>query len=273
MASSASAPAFSLRLALVRRDRVQAAALVLLLALAALAWVVTGDRMQGMDMGPGTDLGSVGFYVSVWVAMMAAMMFPSISPMVLTYGLVQRRRTARGATEQAGATVAFVAGYLVVWTAFGLAAYGLFEVVRSLSIDALSWQRGGRYLAAGVILAAAVYQLTPAKDACLTRCRGPLGFLTDEWREGRLGALVMGILHGGWCVGCCWALMAALFALGVMSIAWMAFVALLIAVEKMLPWKRAANLGIAVALCLLAIAVAVAPESVPGLAIPTMSHM
>src|SRR5207344_547461 len=93
------------------------------------------------------------------------------------------------------------------------------------------------YLAGGILLTAAVYQLTPLKDVCLRHCRSPLSFLMTYWRPGRLGALRMGVIHGGWCVGCCWALMAALFALGVMSIGWMALIAGLIALEKLLPWK------------------------------------
>ena len=119
-----------------------------------------------------------------------------------------------------------------------------------------------------MIVAAAVYQLTPLKDVCLRQCRNPLAFVLQHWRAGRLGALRMGIEHGGYCVGCCWALMAALFALGVMSIGWMAFIAGLIAIEKLLPWKAVANRGIAVILLVLGLAVAFAPEDVPGLTLP-----
>jgi predicted metal-binding membrane protein len=224
--------------------------------------------MLGMDAGPGTDPGSLGFYVITWVAMMSAMMFPSITPMVLTFALIQRRRREHGSIDQAVSTWLFVAGYLAIWTAFGLLAYGLFVGVRSMSIGALSWNRGGRYLAGAVLLAAAVYQLTPAKDACLRRCRGPLGFLLGEWREGARGALRMGAVHGAWCMGCCWALMAALFALGVMSITWMIVVAAMIAIEKLLPWKVLANRGIAIALLVLGLGIMLAPHRVPGLTLP-----
>ncbi len=119
-----------------------------------------------------------------------------------------------------------------------------------------------------MILAAGVYQLTALKDACLEKCREPQAFLLSAWRPGRLGAVRMGIEHGAWCVGCCWALMAALFALGVMSVGWMVFIAALIAAEKLLPWKRLANLGIAVLLLVLGMAVTFAPEDVPGLTVP-----
>ena len=106
----------------------------------------------------------------------------------------------------------------------------------------LAWDRAGRWVAGATLLVAAVYELTPLKDVCLGKCRSPLGFLLGSWRDGRSGALQMGAKNGAWCVGCCWALMASLFALGVMSIAWMAVVAGLIAVEKTLPWRRVADL-------------------------------
>ena len=124
-------------------------------------------------------------------------------------------------------------------------------------------------VAAGVLVFAAVYELTPLKDVCLAKCRSPLGFLLGSWRDGPRGALEMGARHAAWCVGCCWALMAALFALGVMSVGWMAFVAALIAIEKLAPWKSAANRAIAVTLVVLGLAVVIVPEQVPGLTVPT----
>ena len=260
---AASAPRYTIRL-----DPRQAALIAALLALAVVGWLVTDDRMAGMDEGPGTDLGSLGFYVTAWVVMMAAMMFPSIVPMVTVYQRVQRTRQSQG-RGLAGATPLFVAGYIACWTAFGLVAYGLFAFVSSLDIDALSWDEAGPYLAGGVLVAAAIYQLTPLKDACLSRCRGPLAFLMGSWRNGRAGALRMGVEHGAWCVGCCWALMASLFALGIMSVGWMIFVAALIAIEKLLPWKALANRTVALTLLVLGLAVAFTPESVPGLTIPT----
>jgi predicted metal-binding membrane protein len=162
----------------------------------------------------------------------------------------------------------FITGYMLVWTAFGLAAYGLYVAVRGLSLDALAWDRAGRWVTAGVIAAAAVYQLTPAKDACLSRCRGPLQFLTERWRDGRGGALRMGFEHGAWCVGCCWGLMATLFALGAMSLVWMVLVAGLIAVEKMLLTKAVANRLVTAVLAALALAVALVPAETPALTEP-----
>jgi predicted metal-binding membrane protein len=248
--------------------RVQLGLLAALIGLALVAWIVTDGRMDGMDGGPGTDLGSLGFYVTAWVVMMAAMMFPSISPMVAMYARLQRTRREAGKPAPAGATAIFVGGYLVTWTAAGLLAYALFEGLRAADLDALSWDRGGRYVAAGVLLGAALYQMTPLKHACLLRCRGPLGFIIENWRDGRLGALRMGVLHGAWCVGCCWALMAALFALGVMSVGWMVLIAALIAVEKLVPWQWLATNGVAAVLIVLGVWVAASPKDVPGLTIP-----
>jgi predicted metal-binding membrane protein len=239
-----------------------------LLVLAAVGWLVTGERMAGMDMGPGTDPGTLGFWVTAWVVMMAAMMFPSIAPMVMMYARLEEGKKAKGQSPPFGATAVFVAGYLLAWSTAGLAGYSILSLGHELSPGFLAWDEAGPYVAGGVILGAAIYQLTPLKDVCLTKCRSPFEFLLTAWRPGRVGAFRMGITHGGWCVGCCWALMAALFALGVMSVGWMIFVAALIATEKLLPWKAVANRGIAVLLLVVGLSVAFWPERVPGLTLP-----
>ena len=244
----------------------------LLFVLAAVAWAATDDRMSGMDAGPGTDPGTLGFFIGVWVLMMAAMMFPSIAPMVLMHVRLQEGRRDRGQPVALGATTLFVAGYLIIWAAAGLLGYALFQLGEAISGDLFSWDSGGPYLAGGVIVAASIYQLTPLKDACLRKCRSPFMFLMTRWQPGRLGGLRMGVEHGGWCVGCCWMLMAALFALGVMSVGWMAFIAALIATEKLLPWKALANRGIAVVLLVLGLAVAFTPGDVPGLTLPNSAE-
>jgi predicted metal-binding membrane protein len=249
-------------------NAVQFGLIFALLVLAAVAWAMTGDRMAGMDAGPGTDLGGLGFWLTAWVVMMAAMMFPSIAPMVIMFARIEEGKRQRGQPTEAGTTAIFVCGYLLTWAAAGLLAYAVFEIGRSLDRGFLAWDSAGPYVAGGVILAAAIYQLTPLKDVCLRHCRSPLMFLMKYWRPGRWGALRMGVIHGGWCVGCCWALMAALFALGVMSIGWMALIAGLIAVEKLLPWQTLANRGIAVLLLALGLAVAFTPASVPGFTVP-----
>jgi predicted metal-binding membrane protein len=237
----------------------------ILLSLAAVSWVVTAQRMGGMDMGSWTDPGSLDFFLVTWVVMLAAMMFPSVTPMVSAYAKVQRRRRELGRYAPPGSTAVFVTGYLIAWTIFGAAAYGLFSLVTSAAPAGLSSPETGRYLAAGVLLGAAAYQLTPAKNACLTKCRTPMAFVLHGLRPGYFGALRMGAEHGAWCVGCCWALMVALFALGVMSVGWMALVGAFIAGEKMLPWKRLANRAVAVALAVIGLSLALTPISAGGM--------
>jgi predicted metal-binding membrane protein len=231
-----------------------------ILAIAGLAWYSTAQRMAGMDAGPGTDLGALGWFTSVWAVMMAAMMLPSLAPTVAVYAALVRREPSR--------VVLFAGGYLLVWSAAGVVAYGLFELGKDLFASPLAWHSGGRGLAAGVLVLAALYQLTQYKRAFLLRCRNPLRFLQTTWRESRSGAFVMGLRNGGWCVGCSWALMAALFALGVMSIVWMALIAGLVALEKIGPWGRTARLATAGVLSVLAIAVLALPHNLPGFVVP-----
>jgi predicted metal-binding membrane protein len=233
----------------------------LLFVLAGVAWWSTVDRMRGMDEGPGTDLGALGWFIGVWVVMMAAMMLPSVAPTVALYSRMTRSR-------EPVAPLVFTAGYLLTWTAAGLLAFGISDLGGAVLGDALSWDRAGRWLAGGVLVVAALYELTPLKDVCLGKCRSPLGFLLGSWRGGLGGALRMGSRHGAWCVGCCWALMAVLFALGVMSVAWMAFVAALIAAEKTLPWRRTVTFGTAAVLLLLGVALLAVPDAIPGLTVP-----
>jgi predicted metal-binding membrane protein len=236
-----------------------------LFVLAAVAWWWTGVRMRGMDDGPWTGLGALGWFLGVWVVMMAAMMLPSIAPTVALYARMSRERSPLS-------PLAFTAGYLVLWGGVGVLAF----VAALATRDVLAWDRGGRWIAGVTLLAAGVYELTPLKGVCLRKCRSPLGFLLGAWREGRSGALLMGARHAAWCVGCCWALMASLFALGVMSLAWMAFVAGLIAAEKVLPWRRVATFGTAAVLLALGTLLLAAPDAIPSLTIPAhgaMPHM
>ena len=238
---------------------------LVLVALGGVAWWSTADRMAGMDAGPGTALGALGWFLGVWVVMMAAMMFPSVSPTVALYARMARR-------QPRAAPLVFTLGYLLVWAAAGLAAYALFNAFRTVLGSEFAWDRAGQWVAGAVLFAAAAYELTPLKNVCLSKCRSPLGFLLGSWRDGTRGALEMGTRHGAWCLGCCWALMAALFALGVMNLAWMAFVAALIALEKTLPWKRIATFGSAGLLSVLAVLVLAAPNAIPGLTVPGSGH-
>jgi predicted metal-binding membrane protein len=235
--------------------------IALLLAAAGVAWWASAERMAGMDMGPGSDLGALGWFAGIWVVMMAAMMLPSVAP---TVGIYARMTRARDSV----APLLFVFGYLAVWAAAGVAAYGTFRAGRALLGDDLHWDGAGRWLAGATLAFAAVYELTALKDACLSKCRSPLGYLMGAWRGGRAGALRMGAGHGAWCLGCCWALMAALFALGVMSLVWSAVVAALIALEKTLPWERTAKFVTTALLLALAVGVLASPGDVPGLTLP-----
>ena len=239
----------------------------LLFALAGVGWWWTVDQMRGMDDGPWTGLGTLGWFLGVWVVMMAAMMFPSVAPTVALYSRMTQERSPLS-------PLLFTAGYLVTWAGVGAARLRARGRRRPASRATCS---PGTAPAAGspgaTLLVAAVYELTPLKDVCLGKCRSPLGFLLGSWRDGRPGALQMGAKNGAWCVGCCWALMASLFALGVMSIAWMAFVAGLIAFEKTLPWRRVAAYGTAAILLVLGVLVLAAPDAVPGLTIPGESPM
>lgn len=239
--------------------RARLSLVALLLTLAAIGWWSTAERMRGMDDGPWTSLGTLGWFLGVWLVMMAAMMLPSLMPTVALYSRMARDRIA---------PLVFVGGYLVAWGAAGAGAYAIARAGGAITGDVLAWDRAGRWVAGATLLAAAVYEFTPLKDVCLTKCRSPLGFLLGSWRAGRAGALRMGAQHGAWCIGCCWALMASLLALGVMSIAWMAFVAALIAAEKTLPWKRVATYTTAALLLALGLLVLAAPDAVPALTIP-----
>jgi predicted metal-binding membrane protein len=241
--------------------RVRLGLVAVLLALAGLGWWWTADRMAGMDQGPWTGLGALGWFLGVWLVMMTAMMFPSVAPTVALYSRLTRQRSPLS-------PLLFVAGYLVTWTGAGLGAFALAAVLGRIPGDPFAWDRAGRWVAGATLVVAAVYELTPLKDVCLSRCRSPLGFLLGSWRDGRRGALRMGAQHGAWCVGCCWALMASLFALGVMNLTWMAVVAGLIAVEKTLPWRRVATYGTAAVLLALGVLLLVAPHAVPGLTVP-----
>ncbi|MGY1635889.1 DUF2182 domain-containing protein [Geodermatophilus sp. SYSU D00742] len=241
--------------------RVRLGLVAVLFTLAGAGWWWTARQMRGMDGGPWTGLGTLGWFLGVWIVMMAAMMFPSVAPTVALYARMTRQRSPLS-------PLLFVAGYLVTWALAGLVAFGLLTALDRLAGDVLAWDRAGRWVAGATLVVAAVYELTPLKDVCLGRCRSPLGFLLGSWREGRWGVLRMGAHNGAWCVGCCWALMASLFALGVMSIVWMALVAGLIAVEKTLPWRRVATYGTAALLFGLGVLVLAAPDVVPALTVP-----
>lgn len=177
--------------------------------------------------------------VSMWWIMMAAMMLPAAAPVVLLYA-----RAASARTEASPATGPFVAGYLALWGHFSLAAAMLQDALQSTGLVApMSMDSTTRWLSAGILVVAGLYQLSPLKETCLAHCRNPAAFLARHFRPGPAGALRMGVVHGAFCLGCCWMLMALLFVGGVMNLAWIALLTVLVAAEKLLPGGRLVGLA------------------------------
>jgi predicted metal-binding membrane protein len=166
----------------------------------------------------------------MWSAMMAAMMLPAAAPMIVAFARAQR---ARAATQPAVPTAIFVAGYLAVWSAFSAGAATLQWALHRLVLVS-DTHVAEPVLGAALLLVAGSFQWTKLKDACLARCQSPLGFLATEWREGRRGALVMGLRHGAFCTGCCWALMLLMLVGGAMNLLVMAALAIYVLAEKAL---------------------------------------
>jgi predicted metal-binding membrane protein len=208
----------------------------ILVGLAALAWALTVKRALDMS-GMTTGLGQVGsrmpndmaapLFMAMWLTMMVAMMFPTIAPMVLAHHMVVAQRG-----EGLLPTMAFVLGYLVVWTAIGLGPMAAFLAFHNLPIEAAgsSWMP---IVAGGVLVGAGLYQFTPLKGVCLKACRTPLSFiLTHDFGSGAPGAFRAGVVHGAYCLGCCWALMSVLLVMGLMNLVWMAALSLVFLAEK-----------------------------------------
>jgi predicted metal-binding membrane protein len=246
--------------------------LALLLAAAASCWawlfLVAGGGMAGMEGGdtgtmtssPTRGMAAPAFLVT-WAAMMAAMMFPTASPMVLTFHCIQSGNRERG--EAFVSTWMFVSGYIAVWAAAGLVAYSAALMAERLAALLGLTAEGAARLGGGLLIASGLYQLTPLKNICLSKCRSPIGFIMTAWREGRSGALRMGAVHGATCLGCCWMLMAILFPLGLMNAAVMVLVMLVVFAEKALAWERVAVWGTAAVLMLYGAAVVAAPHLLP----------
>ena len=248
MSSAPEAPALE---RLLRRERLIVGAGLALLVVLAWAWLLAGagmgalmGEMPGMaDMPmsamPGMQLSwtpvTWALMLAMWWVMMIAMMTPSAAPTILLYARVQRGASTPSAGGVAPTSV-FAGGYLLVWLLFSLLAVLLqFALERAGLLDGGLMRVQHRGLTAGLLLLAGVYQLSPWKNACLSRCRSPAAFLSQHWRPGIAGALRLGALHAAWCVGCCWLLMALLFVFGVMNIAWVAALAVLVMAEKLLP--------------------------------------
>ena len=206
--------------------------------------------MEGVEMtGAARTVawGPVDFVLMflMWAVMMVGMMVPSAAPMILAFANINRLRRLKG--NPYVPTVVFLAGYVLVWSAFSVAATGLQWGLRYTSLLSPMMVSASPILGGILLLAAGAFQWSPLKSVCLRHCQTPMGYITNEWREGHRGALAMGVHHGAYCLGCCWALMGLLFVLGVMNLLWIAALAALVLGEKVLPagqWLgRVAGLG------------------------------
>ena len=221
--------------------------------------------MAGMDTGGWTWDGFATF-ITAWAVMMAAMMFPAAAPMLLLFRTVSASRRAKGGA--AVPTWIFAAGYLLVWTGIGVLTWALVQAGSELAgrMSDAGRETWAPLALGAVLLGAGLYQLTPLKLVCLDQCRTPLGFVVSHWRDGRLGALRMGVRHGAYCLGCCWALFAVLVAAGVMSLAWMLLLTLVVFAEKVLPLGRWAPRAVGTAFLALAAVVAAGAIDLPWVA-------
>jgi predicted metal-binding membrane protein len=229
---------------LQRRDRA-----VLLLAAAALValgwWAMIAGHPGPVSMHHAVHATGFGLAFGMWMAMMIAMMLPPVLPWILLFGAANRRREAGRRPEVP--TAVFASGYFAVWAGFSLAAAGLQVLLQERSLLHGADVRATLPLGGALWLLAGAWQLSPLKAACLRHCRNPLGFFLTRWKDGPGGAFGMGLRHGAFCLACCWALMLLMFALGTMSLPWMALLTLLLCVEKIAPGGAWVGRGVGVA--------------------------
>jgi predicted metal-binding membrane protein len=253
--------------------RPRAVILYALLGLAAVGWGLViwqagNDSSMSMSMRGEGEMGldltmgmAAPLFLATWVAMMVAMMFPAAAPMILLFDRVERGKREAGRSYVP--TVYFVGAYLAIWTVFGVLAFALAGGVERLADDA-DWITGQWARIGGVLLiAAGLYQLTPLKNVCLSKCQSPMSFLMTSWRDGKVGAVQMGLLHGGYCVGCCWLLFVILLPLGVMNVAAMIVIALLVFGEKTLPVGHRLARVAALVLVVYGVVVIMFPDAFP----------
>ena len=225
----------------LRRERLLVIAVLALVVLVSWGHLLAGAGMQQemggalmpMSSGPWTA-GHVATVIVMWIAMMAGMMLPAATPMVLLHAAIARQRGA-GSARVGTSSGAFVLGYLAIWSLFSVAAAALQYALERLALLSPMMQTTSIFLAGTIFVAAGIYQWTPLKRACLQRCRSPFAFVMAHWRDGASGAFAMGARHGAACLGCCWLLMLLLFIGGVMNLGWIAGIALFVAVEKLVP--------------------------------------
>lgn len=240
----------------LKRDRMVVLASVVLVA--GLAWAYLTSLGGGMDsmaaMGAALTgvqpwaAGDVVLLAVMWIVMMTGMMILTAAPMILTFATINRRKRETGSPY--APTGVFALGYVIVWSGFAVAAALIQWGLHSAALLTPMMVSASPFLGGAILIAAGAYQWTPLKHSCLKNCRSPLDFVLERWREGGRGALAMGLEHGAYCVGCCWVLMGLLFVGGVMNLLWVAAIAILVAMEKMIPhgpWGARAS-GTAMAL-------------------------
>lgn len=246
-------------------SRARTGILLTLLILTAGSWLYLADRGRAMHghrvQTPTMGLGA-GLFLMVWMAMTVASMFPAITQTVLVHGRITANRTARG--RASAPTSLFVSGYLLVWSAIGISCYAAAVLVERVVPESTWTGAGSGRIAGGVVAVAGLYQFSGFKDRCLTECRSPMAFFAQHWRDGRLGALQMGLRHGLTCAGCCWVLMVMLFPIGMTNITAMAAVTVVIYAERVLPIGRMLGRAAGVVLVAAGLAVIVHPGLLPG---------
>lgn len=214
-----------------------------LAGITALGWlyvIVEADKMSRMDESMAMphmmswDASYLGFLFVMWSIMMVAMMVPSVTPMVMMFTTVNRKRRESDRTDLVPVGV-FASGYLIAWMAFSATAAVAQWTLHAAALVSPMMTSSSAILGGALLIAGGIYQWTPLKYACLIHCRTPMSFLMTSWRPGRTGALVMGLHHGSFCVGCCWVLMALLFVAGVMNVLWVAAIAAFVFIEKVAP--------------------------------------
>ena len=240
--------------------------LFVLLALSAVGWALVIWQSAVMDshdqMGLDLTMGMAApLFLVMWMAMMVGMMFPASAPMILAFARTQAPKRHQGLAYTP--TWLFIAPYLAVWTAFGAIGYGVAAGVDGLVDDSMWAMDNLPRFAGGLLVVAGIYQLSPLKRVCLARCRSPLSFMLRYWRDGRWGAVTMGLRHGMFCLGCCWVLFLVLLPLGVMNVGAMLLVAALVFAEKALPKGETITTAAAVVLIVYGLLAIAVPEALP----------
>jgi predicted metal-binding membrane protein len=232
-----------------------------LFALCAVSWVAVVRSAASMSMdgiGVAPSIAGAAGFTAQWGIMMAAMMLPSAAPMILLYRTVSRRLSATG--EIVIPVMVFALVYLLLWLLTGAPVYAAYVAMASMSARSAGFERMVPYAVAAILFVGGVYQLTDAKRVCLRYCESPLSFLMRRWKSGIVATLRIAVEHAGYCIGCCWALMAVLVAAGAMSLPWVLTIAAIVFAEKLFPYGRMTARIVGVALIVLGAAVALRPE-------------